>query len=277
MDRSVSICEDQYISSRRVWQISSTYGRQKYFGVFSKLKNIIEADSDDENEMNNAALVTTSSEMRNVLKIDFKKNKMPAAVLTRQEHVPNGPHNSSRRGKITRITCYQKQQAKDEIASRSPESTPKGTKRRIERTKISIFSLSSEKEFENPQDCGTHTEIQKRTCRRGLRKNKAIREVPMVVSVNGDPYRAMITNFFIPDLNNHDVQELWFQQDGATCHTARATIDLLKDTIGKRLISRFGPVNGPVRSCDLTPLDYFLWGYVKSLVYADKPQTLDHF
>ncbi|GFW63840.1 transposable element Tc3 transposase [Trichonephila clavipes] len=96
------------------------------------------------------------------------------------------------------------------------------------------------------------------------------------VTVNGDRYRAMITNFFIPELNNHDVQELWFQQDGATCHTARATIDLLKDTFGDRLISRFGPVNWPPRSCDLTPLDYFLWGYVKSLVYADKPQTLDH-
>ncbi|GFY05755.1 uncharacterized protein TNCV_4404221 [Trichonephila clavipes] len=55
--------------------------------------------------------------------------------------------------------------------------------------------------------------------------------------------------------------ELWFQQDGATCHTARATIDLLlKDTFGDRLISRFGPVNWPPRSCDLTPLDY-LWGY----------------
>ncbi|GFT75088.1 hypothetical protein TNCV_2244671 [Trichonephila clavipes] len=96
------------------------------------------------------------------------------------------------------------------------------------------------------------------------------------VTVNGDRYRAMITNFFIPELNNHDVQELWFQEDGATCHTARATIDLLKDTFGDRLISRFGPVNWPPRSCDLTPLDYFLWGYVKSLVYADKPQTLDH-
>ncbi|GFX79920.1 DUF4817 domain-containing protein [Trichonephila clavipes] len=70
--------------------------------------------------------------------------------------------------------------------------------------------------------------------------------------------------------------ELWFQQDGATCHTARATIDLLKDTFGDRLILRFGPVNWPPRSCDLTPLDYFLWGYVKSLVYADKSQTLDH-
>ncbi|GFT41118.1 uncharacterized protein TNCV_5034081 [Trichonephila clavipes] len=86
----------------------------------------------------------------------------------------------------------------------------------------------------------------------------------------------MITNFFIPELNNHDVQELWFQQDGATCHTARATIYLLKDTFGDRLISRFGPVNWPPRSCDLTPLDYFLWCYVKSLVYADKPQTLNH-
>ncbi|GFU98793.1 putative transposable element [Trichonephila clavipes] len=81
----------------------------------------------------------------------------------------------------------------------------------------------------------------------------------------------------IKELRGHlnDIDgELWFQQDGATCHTARATIDLLKDTFGDRLISRLGPVNWPPRSCALTPL--FLWGYVKSLVYADKPQTLDH-
>ncbi|GFW80839.1 transposase domain containing protein [Trichonephila clavipes] len=83
-------------------------------------------------------------------------------------------------------------------------------------------------------------------------------EAVLYAKVTGDRYRAMITNFFIPELNNHDVQELWFQQDGATCHTARATIDLLKDTFGDRLISRFGPVNWPLRSCDLTPLDYFL-------------------
>ncbi|GFT99680.1 uncharacterized protein TNCV_1140691 [Trichonephila clavipes] len=46
--------------------------------------------------------------------------------------------------------------------------------------------------------------------------------------------------------------------------------------VGDCLISRFGAVNWFPRSCDLTPLDYFLWGYGKSLVYADKPQTLDH-
>ncbi|GFY31244.1 hypothetical protein TNCV_752071 [Trichonephila clavipes] len=82
----------------------------------------------------------------------------------------------------------------------------------------------------------------------------------------------MITNFFIPELNNHDVQELWFQQDGATCHTARATIDLLKDTFGDRLISRFGPVNWPPRSCDLTPLDYFL---IRRVIADIRPQMLE--
>ncbi|GFX15227.1 uncharacterized protein TNCV_2709321 [Trichonephila clavipes] len=83
------------------------------------------------------------------------------------------------------------------------------------------------------------------------------------VTVNGDRYRAMITNFFIPELNNHDVQELWFQQDGATCHTVRATIDLLKDTFGDRLILRFGPVNWPPRSCDLTLTRLFSVGLCK--------------
>ncbi|GFX32676.1 tc3a_0 protein [Trichonephila clavipes] len=75
--------------------------------------------------------------------------------------------------------------------------------------------------------------------------------------------------FFIPELNNHDVQELWFQQDviAATCHTARATIDLLKDTFGDRLISRFGPVNCPPRSCDLIPLDYFLWWHLQGVYF----------
>ncbi|GFW91602.1 uncharacterized protein TNCV_4500211 [Trichonephila clavipes] len=43
------------------------------------------------------------------------------------------------------------------------------------------------------------------------------------VTVNGDRYRAMITNFFIHEFNNHDVQELWFQQDRrnmshSSCH-----------------------------------------------------------
>ena len=60
-------------------------------------------------------------------------------------------------------------------------------------------------------------------------------------------------------LDGMNVDELWFQQVGATCHTAHVTIDLLKETFDERIISRNGPVNWPPRSCDLTPLDYFLW------------------
>ncbi|KOC60664.1 hypothetical protein WH47_07117, partial [Habropoda laboriosa] len=31
----------------------------------------------------------------------------------------------------------------------------------------------------------------------------------------------------------------------------------------------------PQRSCDLTPLNFFLWGFLKSKVYANDPKTID--
>ncbi|KAK9875874.1 hypothetical protein WA026_009661 [Henosepilachna vigintioctopunctata] len=68
---------------------------------------------------------------------------------------------------------------------------------------------------------------------------------------------------------------MWFHQDGATCHAAPETMDILKDEFREQLISRNGPVNWPPRSCDLTSLDYFLWCYVKLLVYVDKPNTIE--
>ncbi|GFT99411.1 uncharacterized protein TNCV_3238741 [Trichonephila clavipes] len=101
-----------------------------------------------------------------------------------------------------------------------------------------------------------------------------LKRPPVGVEVRRKGFQLKCRSHHLAVFQNYE--ELWFQQDGATCHTARATIDLLKDTFSDRLISRLGPVNWPPRSCDLTPLDYFLWGYVKSLVYADKPQTLDH-
>ncbi|GFT10907.1 DUF4817 domain-containing protein [Trichonephila clavipes] len=99
------------------------------------------------------------------------------------------------------------------------------------------------------------------------------RDRELIVGIEKDVIEKSSTK---NEFYGNQLQELRFQQDGATSHTARATINLLKDTFRDSLISRFGPVNWPPRSCDLTPLDYFLWSYVKSLVYPDKPQTLDH-
>ena len=53
---------------------------------------------------------------------------------------------------------------------------------------------------------------------------------------------------------------IWFQQDGATCHT---------DEAENRIISRRADVGLPPRSCNLPPLGYYLWGAVKDKCYAD--------
>lgn len=43
-------------------------------------------------------------------------------------------------------------------------------------------------------------------------------------TVYGERYRVMINNLGV------DVDDLWLQQDDATCHTAKDTINLLKET-----------------------------------------------
>lgn len=101
-------------------------------------------------------------------------------------------------------------------------------------------------------------------------------EAGRAVTVNGDRYRDMINDFLWQELEDINLDEVWFQQDGATCHTAALTINLLRTKFNNRVISRFGDVNWPPRSCDITPLDYFLWGALKDKVYADNPQTIDH-
>ena len=94
------------------------------------------------------------------------------------------------------------------------------------------------------------------------------------VTVNGERYRAMLTDCFFEEIKAEDLDDIWFQQDGATCHTANATIDLLRPIFGNRIISRNGDVTWPPRSCDLTPLDYYVWGAVKDKCYANNPETI---
>ncbi|GFV83324.1 uncharacterized protein TNCV_1900501 [Trichonephila clavipes] len=61
---------------------------------------------------------------------------------------------------------------------------------------------------------------------------------------------------------------MWFQHDGAPAHFSADVRSALDTAYPGRWIGRDGPVNWPARSPDLSCLDFFLWGYVKSLVYA---------
>ena len=47
------------------------------------------------------------------------------------------------------------------------------------------------------------------------------------VTVNGDRYRTMLKEFLFTKIKEEDIDNIWFQQDGATCHTAEATLDVL--------------------------------------------------
>ena len=48
----------------------------------------------------------------------------------------------------------------------------------------------------------------------------------------------MITHFFLPAIEEHDLENMWFQQDGAKCHTTQANMALLQETFPGRVISR---------------------------------------
>ena len=95
------------------------------------------------------------------------------------------------------------------------------------------------------------------------------------VTVNGGHCRAVLNEFLFTKIEEKNIGIIWFQQDGATCHTAEATLDVLCPVFKDRIISRRADVVWPPWSCDLTPLDYYLWGVVKDKCYAEKPETID--
>lgn len=88
--------------------------------------------------------------------------------------------------------------------------------------------------------------------------------------LNGAAYLDFLQNE-LPDLL-HDVPEetrrsMVFQHDGCPSHYHRDVREFLDTNYEGRWIGRGGPTEWPARSPDLTPLDFYLWGRMKELVY----------
>ena len=64
-----------------------------------------------------------------------------------------------------------------------------------------------------------------------------------------------------------------FQHEGAPSHHTRQVMQHLNDTFPNRWIGLGSTINWPPRSPDLTPLDFCLWGLMKSEVYRKKVDT----
>jgi hypothetical protein len=98
-----------------------------------------------------------------------------------------------------------------------------------------------------------------------------------VETINSARYLNVLKRKFVPALRRKgaDFNSIWFQQDGATPHTSGEVISWLEKTFGTHFISYRTDNVWPPHSPDLSPLDFFLWGYLKDRVYSPAPTSLE--
>jgi hypothetical protein len=96
------------------------------------------------------------------------------------------------------------------------------------------------------------------------------------VTVTSDRYVELLREFLNDELCrlHVDTRLVWFQQDGATAHTAQNSMAVIRGMFPQHVTSHFGDVEWPPRSPDLSACDFFLWGYLKEKVYAHCPHTI---
>ncbi|XP_025406827.1 uncharacterized protein LOC112680826 [Sipha flava] len=67
---------------------------------------------------------------------------------------------------------------------------------------------------------------------------------------------------------------MFFQEDGELPHNTVIVTRQLNQMFPNHWIGSYGVLPWPARSPDLTPLDFLLWGYLKTVIYADPPVNL---
>lgn len=104
----------------------------------------------------------------------------------------------------------------------------------------------------------------------GILGNRMIGPYLLPQRLTGQSYliflRAVLPAF-LEDIPLAALRGLWYQHDGAPAHFSSPVREWLDTEYPGRWIGRGGPVEWPPRSPDLTPLDFFLWGHLKELVY----------
>ena len=89
--------------------------------------------------------------------------------------------------------------------------------------------------------------------------------------LNGDGYRQFLENHLpslLEDVPLDVRQRMWFLHDGAPPHFSLTARQFLNDIYPGRWIGRGGPIAWPPRSPDLNPMDFYVWGHLKTLVYS---------
>lgn len=93
-------------------------------------------------------------------------------------------------------------------------------------------------------------------------------------TVTSASYLDMLQEYAVPQIEDRQ-PNVYYQQDGAPPHWGLHVRNYLDEQFPERWIGRDGPISWPPRSPDITPLDFFLWGFVKNKVYARKLRNID--
>jgi transposase len=102
-------------------------------------------------------------------------------------------------------------------------------------------------------------------------------------NLNGEMYLQMllesifpaITHVIMENADEFDADIVHFQQDGAPPHFHRDVRHFLSTQLRGQWIGRRGLIEWPARSPDLTPMDFFLWGHIKSIIYKTPVENIE--
>lgn len=95
-------------------------------------------------------------------------------------------------------------------------------------------------------------------------------------TMNGVRYLNMLREQVWPVISRwENAQSIIFMQDGAPPHYHQDVRSWLNRRFRNKWLGRGGPYEWPARSPDLTPCDFFLWGWSKEEVYRTMPRNLD--
>src|SRR5215469_7471821 len=107
----------------------------------------------------------------------------------------------------------------------------------------------------------------------GVLGNKLIGTFVFDNNLTGNAYEVFLRNELpglLEDIPLMIRSQMYFQHDGAPPHYTRHVRDYLNGSFPNRWLGRGGPVAWPPRSPELMPLDYYLWGHMKTLAYETK-------
>jgi len=116
----------------------------------------------------------------------------------------------------------------------------------------------------------------------GIVGDRLIGPVRLPERLTGTTYQEFLerlTQDILPDVLDDVLLQLrvgmWFMHDGSPPHFSRIARQYLNDHFPGKWIGRNRPVEWSPRSLDLSPIDFYLWGHVKSEVYSTPVTNLD--